>query len=428
MPYVTVGALGEGNSSKLVDSCSSPFPCSAALSEGSGRTSTTRWAYAIGMEFGTRSRIAGRPWALRVEWVQAQRKTVLNSLTPTLTPGGGGAPRPWAYPAEVSTSLATGMLRVLFDLPVEEIVTRRASDCVRERAMLMSAFVVLVVLLVGAPSASAQAVTRSAQVVPPARPLPAFAQLQSWIQLSKTHRVGEVDNAVRTLATWPVAQIQGIDSDLRAVQSLIDQEMPVVASALSAGRTLTVKDLPALFDLPLDLFLSQGQPMGTQAIRKPDSAPRQAIARILLRAAMLHTDFLTAASREDMAGASASAGSAAATTIRLNDAERRHVSDLGIYWSCARTAMDLAEPTPVGGMLVHDWYAATAEYLVSQRDYAAGVPHVEHAQRTLPGEARIALCLGAAYENLASPAIQAAFQHGQSGLAIGSRPGSAAEG
>ena len=137
---------------------------------------------------------------------------------------------------------------------------------------------------------------------------------------------------------------------------------------------------------------------------------------------MLHTDFLTAASREDMAGASASAGSAAATTIRLNDAERRHVSDLGIYWSCARTAMDLAEPTPVGGMLVHDWYAATAEYLVSQRDYAAGVPHVEHAQRTLPGEARIALCLGAAYENLASPAIQAAFQHGQSGLAIGSRP------
>jgi tetratricopeptide (TPR) repeat protein len=188
-----------------------------------------------------------------------------------------------------------------------------------------------------------------------------------------------------------------------------------------------MKDLSALFDLPNSVFMVHGElltpresePMTPREIRKPDSAPRQAIARILMRAAMLHTDLLTSSSRDDLLH---STGLPPGTTIRVDDAESRSVADLGLYWSCGRTAMDLAAPTPPNGTLVRDWYLATAEYLLTEHDYAAGVPHLEHARSVLSGEARIALYLGAAYENLAAPPVQAAYQNGASALVIGSRP------
>jgi hypothetical protein len=59
--------------------------------------------------------------------------------------------------------------------------------------------------------------------------------------------------------------------------------------------------------------------------------------------------------------------------------------------------------------------------MLGRRDYSAGLAHAEHARLTLPGNARLALFLGAVYENLASPAIQSAFQQGEI-TAIGSRP------
>ena len=291
----------------------------------------------------------------------------------------------------------------------------------------MATFVLLVALF-GMPSAAAQAEPRASQVIPPAKPVPAFADLQNWIQLSKTHQVGRLDDAVRTLATWRRDQIQSVDRDLLVLQLLLDPSHPDDAGVRTAGRTLVIKDLSALFDLPNSLFMKRGElltpresePLTPREIRKPDSAPRQAIAKILMRAAMLHTDLLTSSSRDDLLRSST--GLPPGTTIRVDDAESKSVVDLGLYWSCARTAMDLAAPTPPNGTLVRDWYLATAEYLLTERDYAAGVPHLEHARSVLSGEARIALYLGAAYENLAAPPIQAAYQNGASALVIGSRP------
>jgi tetratricopeptide (TPR) repeat protein len=234
--------------------------------------------------------------------------------------------------------------------------------------------------------------------------------------------VGQLDDAVRAVAVLPADQLEAIDRDLLAVQMLFDPALPEDAGSRTAGRTLMLKDVIALFDLPKDLFLADGVPMGAAQIRKADSAPRQAVARILLRAAMLHTDFLTASSREEMVRSQTRSSLAGRATIRVDDAQRQAVTDVGIYWSCARTAMDFVASTPIGGMLVRDWYVATGEYLVDQRDYAAGVPHLEHGRAVVAESERIALYLGAAYENLASPPIQAAFQSGASAVAIGSRP------
>ena len=276
-------------------------------------------------------------------------------------------------------------------------------------------------VLAGALITGASVRSQSIRVSPVARPLPAFLDLQDWIQISKAHQVGQIDDAVRALAKLSRAQIQTIDDDLLAVGRLLDPDQPESAAQQVGGRTLALTDISALFDLPKDTFLDQGRPLGPVAIRKPDSAPRQAIARIMLRAAMLHTDFLTAVSREEMVGAGASRGGAGAT-LRVSDAVRSEAPDFRPYWSCARTAIDLALPTPIGGTLGHDWYVATAEYLFSQRDYSANVPHLEHSRQVVPDEPRLALYLGAAYENLAAPQVQATFQNGEGANAIGLRP------
>lgn len=273
-------------------------------------------------------------------------------------------------------------------------------------------------------AASLGAQSQSPQVVAPRRPVLVFAQLQNWIQLSKTHRIGEVDDAVRTLARWPYSEIERIDSDLLLLNLLLEDPKavdPIVRTPGVPARKMALGDLPALFDLSLELFVANGRPMGPADVLKPDSEPRQAIARILMRAAMMHTDLLTAGSRDELNKTLAAAGSAGLATIRVNDADQRRVADLRAYWSVARTAMDQVARTPVGAEVVRDWYATTAAWLLNQRDYANGTSHVEAARGVLPGEARLALYLGAIYENLASPGIQASFQNGQSATMIGSR-------
>ena len=121
---------------------------------------------------------------------------------------------------------------------------------------------------------------QSPQVVAPARPLSGFPQLQGWIQLSKTHTVGEIDDAVRALASMPYERVQAVNRDLLTVRLLLDQEeKPLDATPRTAGtgHTLAMKDLGALFDLPADLFMnSDGRAMDAREIRKPDSAPRRA--------------------------------------------------------------------------------------------------------------------------------------------------------
>jgi tetratricopeptide (TPR) repeat protein len=263
---------------------------------------------------------------------------------------------------------------------------------------------------------------QSSQVVAPARPVPNFTQLQNWIQLSKTHRVGEADEAVRTLAGLPYSQIQAVDRDLFTLRLLFDGGKPADISARpSTGHALALRDLQALFDLPADVFVVGARALTDNEIRKPDSPPRRAIARILMRAAMLHTDLLTSAMRDELAKTLESAGSSALSTIRVDDAQGRAVVDFGLYWSCARTAMDFAEPTPDGQGVVGDWYIATGGYLLNQRDYSDAKPHLEHARDVLPGEPRLALLLGSVDENLASPSIQALFQGGRGAMTIGAR-------
>jgi len=251
------------------------------------------------------------------------------------------------------------------------------------------------------------------------KPLPVFLKTQAWIQLAKAHHVGEVDDPVRTLAQWPANDLQLVDHDINTIHLVIN------AAALdkpgwndAGGRGIALRDLPALLDLPLDTFDREGLNIEPHDIVRPNSRPMAAIAKVMVQIAMLQTD-LALAAFDDSTLQTARLPSRA--TIRVADADRTRAADLTLFWDAAREAMDIAEPTPWGGPLAHDWYVSTTEYMLGRRDYSAGLAHAEHARLTLPGNARLAVFLGGRRVIQKKPAIQLAFQQGEI-TAIGSRP------
>lgn len=254
--------------------------------------------------------------------------------------------------------------------------------------------------------------------------LPAFVQIQKWFQLAKAHQIGHIDEPLRTLASWSPAQFQLVNHDLRAIQPLLDaaakgkvhtQQDPDMPS-----RVLQLVDLASLLDLEYQDLFDPGKPLDPIAIAKADGRARDAIAKVMVQAAMLETDLILA-SFDDASGIRLPRMTS--TTILIDDAQRTPVGNLELFWDTARQAMDLAEPTPRAQAVARQWYDVTAEYLLAHRDYAMGVPHIGHARDVIPGDARLAFYFGTAYENMAAPGIQAAFEDGDvATMAIETRP------
>jgi hypothetical protein len=117
MPYFGAGVIGSQNAASIVDDCNSGG-CGSQLGQGSGTTSSTRWALAYGVQFASTKRIAGRGWAVRVEWLQVDSKPVDNVFQRTVTgppiPGSGG-PIDTTVANTISTPLSS-TLRILFDI------------------------------------------------------------------------------------------------------------------------------------------------------------------------------------------------------------------------------------------------------------------------------------------------------------------------
>jgi len=232
--------------------------------------------------------------------------------------------------------------------------------------------------------------------------------------------MGHVDDPLRTLASWSPAQIQRVAEDEQLIRAVLESaERGQLVPQVLSGRVLSLADLPSLLDLEANDLFVPGRALDPVAVADPAGQPRFEIARVMVRVAMLHTDLLIAARDER---SSIRLSGLPSTTLRVDDTRRSMVPDATIYWDMARLAMDLVAPTPRGRALATAWYRVTSEYLQAQRDYALVRPHLEHARSVLPGDARLAFYLGAAYENLASPGIQAAIPDDEAALTIGSRP------
>lgn len=114
MPYLGVGLMGSKNSATIVDDCATGG-CATELGEGSGDTTATHWILAYGVQFGASKRIAGRAWALRIDWLQIESSSIVNTfpreVRASYLPGGS-----MTVSSTVSTPLPSGTLRILFDI------------------------------------------------------------------------------------------------------------------------------------------------------------------------------------------------------------------------------------------------------------------------------------------------------------------------
>ena len=135
---------------------------------------------------------------------------------------------------------------------------------------------------------------------------------------------------------------------------------------------------------------------------------------------MLHTDLMTIP-RRDFPDADVKFSTSMAQASRIADGQRTNVPSGAVHWEIARTAIDLIAPTPNAQAVAGEWYHATSAFLLARRDYDSGRPHLEHAATTYPRDGLVAFLLGATYENLASPRVQALTDGDREDLKLESR-------
>jgi len=166
-----------------------------------------------------------------------------------------------------------------------------------------------------------------------------------------------------------------------------------------------LEDLAALLDLEPKAF---GVIPDMKAVGDPGSTIRRTVAQLMLRGAMLQTDLLVA-SRQQLEAAGIGRPRLPAGATEIRDGERGQTGDTGAHWEIARQAMTVVYGTRGGEPLARDWAYASCEFLLLQRDYSAGQPHLTWARAFFPNDGRIALYLGAALETLAAPSVQVAI-------------------
>jgi tetratricopeptide (TPR) repeat protein len=261
------------------------------------------------------------------------------------------------------------------------------------------------------------AIGRPAIFAASGQPLPrvnGFDQTQSWLRIVRTHTSGAIDDAARQVASWsPLAYGQVID-DMQLIRMLVVEATrqgsnqsagPNALLGVSAeyrGKRLKLEQLGPLLGLTPD---ETGGAITPQVMAQPDSQARTAIAALMMRAALLHTDIAMAPASELPVAAN---GRFTVGAVQLQDGRESSVRNIAVQYSIAREAIALVIPAAVGTTAGRQWYLATLSYLQSDRNYAALLPHLETARVTLAGDARIWLWSGAAYENLAAPAVQVA--------------------
>lgn len=268
----------------------------------------------------------------------------------------------------------------------------------------------------------------TARAAPAARPfaqvpprVSGFDQTQTWLRIARTHTIGTVDDAARTVASWSPAALQQVLDDAQLIRLL------VVTAARQGrtgggqgpktwvefrGRRLTLQQLSPL------LGFQPGDPDGAldpAALAAPDGAAERAIARIMIQAAMLHTDIVMA-SAADLPPPAPSRSPT--TVIQLRDGRESVVSNPAVHYAIAREAIGLVLPTTAGTMVARKWYTATLAYLQGERNYAALLPQLETARVTMPADPWVWMMSGVAYENLAAPAVQSATASSGSGARL----------
>jgi tetratricopeptide (TPR) repeat protein len=255
---------------------------------------------------------------------------------------------------------------------------------------------------------SVLAVPRPVGTQSPVRRVPGFDVTQKWIQIARSHRVGEIDSAVLTAIvnsqTEPSGRLLSGDLGevlygLGAVKALLRAVAAGQSEIQTRNGSLKRGDLVPLLGLSetVDGFPDRA------SLNDPDSRQWRAITDAMIAVAILHTD-VAMTPPERWGRFRPPSG------VSIVDGRTSQGLDVRFHYGIARAAVDIALPSSKGGTFGRLWYRATAADLQYTRNYLALMPHLEHAQVALPDDARMFLFGGAAFENMAAPAVQSVIR------------------
>ena len=247
--------------------------------------------------------------------------------------------------------------------------------------------------------------------------VPMFDDLQAWLRLVRRHTVGVIDDAARDAVKMPPVLQQRLIDDLQLLRLLVlqagRQGLVQSSSSSSGGRSATaelrgkrlgLEQLAPLLSLSPE---ETGGPITVTAISEPASPARRAIAQLMIRAALLHTDIAMAPASE-LPPPPAVGPRLAQTAVELNDGRETQVLSVAIHYAIAREAVALVMPATAGSYAARQWYLATLAFMQGNRKYDSLLPHLDTARIALAADSRVWLWSGAAHENVAAPPLQVA--------------------
>jgi hypothetical protein len=197
--------------------------------------------------------------------------------------------------------------------------------------------------------------------------------LKRWVTAVETHRPGEVDEPVTSLARWP-------DLDLSNV-------IEAVAGAVVRYRRGAQTE-------PQDLLLPVSDELS--------------INRLLKRAAVLHADIARlAAPALDRVGPPRRGGSGA---VPVDDGEAARLRGNAIHWSLGLRLVQLVLPGPAVDPFVGLWHRSAAAHQLHALEYNYALPQLTAILRTVKDDAVLLRYAGMAHEHTASPAVQSSLR------------------
>lgn len=214
-----------------------------------------------------------------------------------------------------------------------------------------------------------------------------LVRLKSWSRAVMQHEPGRLDPAVVELAGWTAYSVHGVVADFLSLHPDLKQKRPLDLEA-TPTRVYTKKTIADVEARSIEVF--QDHAGGTN--------------RILRRAAMLHTDvaLLAPIDRSQTTGT--------ADIVRVVDGRVVGVVGRSAHWVAGLTLLDAIEPAPREDPWVRLWYYALAIGFLEGGNLAAAKPHLEHALRVLPDDARMQFGSGYYHQAAGAPSAQAAYR------------------
>jgi tetratricopeptide (TPR) repeat protein len=214
-----------------------------------------------------------------------------------------------------------------------------------------------------------------------------LVRLKAWSQAVMHHEPGRLDPAVVELAGWTAYSVHEVVADFLSLHPDLKQKQPLKVE-VTPGRPYTKKTIADVDARSVEVF--QNHAGGAN--------------RILRRAAMLHADVAL------LAPVDRSQTSGIADTMKVVDGRVVDVVGLSAHWVAGLSLLDAIEPAPRDDPWVRLWYYALAIEFLEGGNLAAAKPHLEHALKILPDDARVQFGSGFYHQAAGAPSAQAAYR------------------